>query len=90
VPLQSLRDGVPPGELAERSRQVLLLMSAGLKDESIARVTGMSRRTVQKHVTSTMSLLGARTRFQAALLARERGWVGNALANPEQGPASSR
>jgi hypothetical protein len=36
----------------------------------------MSRRTVQKHVTATMTALGARTRFQAALLARERGWVG--------------
>jgi DNA-binding NarL/FixJ family response regulator len=36
----------------------------------------MSRRTVQKYVTTTMMILGARTRFQAALLARERGWVG--------------
>ncbi|WP_426513387.1 helix-turn-helix transcriptional regulator [Dactylosporangium sp. McL0621] len=60
----------------ERSRQVLNLMSAGLKDESIARALNMSRRTVQKHVTNTMTLLGARTRFQAALLARERGWIG--------------
>ena len=52
-------------------------MSAGLKDESIARTMGMGRRTVQKYVTTTMTLLGARTRFQAALLARERGWVGS-------------
>ncbi|WP_345630802.1 LuxR C-terminal-related transcriptional regulator [Rugosimonospora acidiphila] len=89
VPLQSLRDGGPPDELSERAQQVLLLMSAGLKDESIARVTGMSRRTVQKHVTATMAMLGARTRFQAALLARERGWVGSALANPEQAPVIS-
>jgi DNA-binding NarL/FixJ family response regulator len=80
VPLQSHRDGHPSDELNERSRHVLQLMSAGLKDESIARATGMSRRTVQKDVTSIMSLLGARTRFQAALLARERGWVGNAQA----------
>lgn len=65
-----------PAELDERARQVLLLMSAGLKDESIARAMGMSRRTVQKYVTTTMMILGARTRFQAALLARERGWVG--------------
>ncbi|GIH15878.1 helix-turn-helix transcriptional regulator [Rugosimonospora africana] len=89
VPLQSLRDGPPPEELNERTRQVLLLMSAGLKDESIARVTGMSRRTVQKHVTSAMTMLGARTRFQAALLARERGWVGSALSHPEPGSAVS-
>lgn len=60
----------------DRARRVLMLMSAGLKDESIARALRTSRRTVQKHVTELMSVLGARTRFQAALLARERGWVG--------------
>lgn len=85
VPLQPRPDGQPRDELNDRSRQVLLLMSAGLKDESIARATGMSRRTVQKHVTSIMGLLGARTRFQAALLARERGWVGNAQTIFEPG-----
>jgi DNA-binding CsgD family transcriptional regulator/sugar-specific transcriptional regulator TrmB len=67
--------GVPAGELDDRSRQVLLLMSAGLKDESIARAMGMSRRTVQKHVTEAMAVLGARNRFQAGLLARDRGWL---------------
>jgi DNA-binding NarL/FixJ family response regulator len=55
---------------------VLRLMSAGLKDEAIARALNLSRRTVQKHVTDIMTALGARTRFQAALLASERGWVG--------------
>jgi DNA-binding CsgD family transcriptional regulator/DNA-binding Lrp family transcriptional regulator len=76
VPLRPHRDGPGRDELEERAQQVLLLMSAGLKDESIARAMGTSRRTVQKHVTSIMNVLGARTRFQAALLARERGWVG--------------
>ncbi|MGH6654411.1 MAG: helix-turn-helix transcriptional regulator [Actinocrinis sp.] len=66
----------PPDDLDQRALQVLLLMSAGMKDESIARALGTSRRTVQKHVTAVMSTLGARTRFQAALLARERGWIG--------------
>jgi DNA-binding CsgD family transcriptional regulator/sugar-specific transcriptional regulator TrmB len=75
VPL--LRAGRPAAHLDDRSRQVLLLMAAGLKDESIARTMGMSRRTVQKTVSETMGLLGAKTRFQAALLARERGWVGD-------------
>jgi DNA-binding CsgD family transcriptional regulator len=70
-----------PADLDERARQVLLLMSAGLKDESSARAVGMSRRTVQKYVTTIMTILGARTRFQAALLARERGWVGGGSSN---------
>jgi len=66
----------PPREdIDRRALQVLLLMSAGMKDESIARALGMSRRTVQKHVTTVMATLGARTRFQAALLAAERGWI---------------
>jgi DNA-binding CsgD family transcriptional regulator/sugar-specific transcriptional regulator TrmB len=63
------------GDLDDRARQVLLLMSAGLKDESIARAMGMSRRTVQRHVTDAMDVLGARNRFQAGQLARDRGWL---------------
>lgn len=76
VPLAAHWAGRRPDQLDERAQQVLQLMSAGLKDDSIARALNMSRRTVQKHVTATMEVLGARTRFQAALLARERGWVG--------------
>ncbi|MEV4758894.1 LuxR C-terminal-related transcriptional regulator [Micromonospora sp. NPDC049559] len=76
VPLHSARDGRPATGLDERARQVLLLLAAGLKDESVARALRTSRRTVQKEVTAIMNALGARTRFQAALLARERGWIG--------------
>jgi DNA-binding CsgD family transcriptional regulator/DNA-binding Lrp family transcriptional regulator len=75
VPLRADAEPAEPTELDERARQVLTLLSAGLKDESIARVMRTSRRTVQKHVTAVMDALGARTRFQAALLAAERGWV---------------
>ena len=75
LPLLSTMDGGTDKDLDERSRQVLLLMSDGLKDESIARALGLSRRTVQKCVTAVMTSLGARTRFQAALLAHDRGWL---------------
>ncbi len=77
VPLLPGRNGPVTGtdDLDDRSRQVLLLMSDGLKDESIARALGLSRRTVQKCVTAAMTRLGARTRFQAALRARDRGWL---------------
>jgi DNA-binding CsgD family transcriptional regulator len=75
VPLVSTMDGSLVEEIDERSRQVLLLMSDGYKDESIARALGLSRRTVQKCVTAVMTDLGARTRFQAALLAHDRGWL---------------
>jgi DNA-binding CsgD family transcriptional regulator len=59
-----------------RTREILHLMATGMKDEAIARVLKVSRRTVQKHVSEAGTLLGARTRFQIALLAAERGWLG--------------
>jgi len=75
VPLAPVHDPDAAGELDERSQRILVLMAGGLKDESIARALGTSRRTVQKHVSLIMDALGARTRFQAALRARERGWL---------------
>lgn len=94
VPLRFEQPARPHEGVDQRAMQVLLLMSAGMKDESIARALGMSRRTVQKHVTMVMATLGARTRFQAALLASERGWIGAPTDTPAprrsaaSGPAS--
>jgi DNA-binding CsgD family transcriptional regulator/sugar-specific transcriptional regulator TrmB len=76
VPMRAGHDHIGPDPLSDRASDVLRLMAAGLKDEAIARALRLSRRTVQKHVTDVMNALGARTRFQAALLAKERGWVG--------------
>jgi DNA-binding NarL/FixJ family response regulator len=50
-------------------------MATGMKDDAIARVLDISRRTVQKHVSGAGTALGARTRFQIALRAAERGWL---------------
>ncbi|MFI6070455.1 LuxR C-terminal-related transcriptional regulator [Actinoplanes sp. NPDC051343] len=76
VPMRAGRAHTGADTLDARAADVLRLMSAGLKDETIARALHLSRRTVQKHVTDVMTALGARTRFQAALLAKDRGWVG--------------
>ncbi|SEO78963.1 helix-turn-helix transcriptional regulator [Actinacidiphila rubida] len=70
----------PPYEVEqidERTREILRLMATGMKDDSIARVLNVSRRTVQKHISEAGSTLGVRTRFQMALLAAERGWLGS-------------
>ncbi|SIR96755.1 helix-turn-helix transcriptional regulator [Micromonospora avicenniae] len=81
VSLGSRHDGpAPKGSLTTvgpdlRTREILHMMATGMKDEAIARVLKVSRRTVQKHVSDAGSLLGARTRFQIALLAAERGWL---------------
>ncbi|MFF7986394.1 LuxR C-terminal-related transcriptional regulator [Streptomyces sp. NPDC007901] len=63
------------GALHSRTRDILRLMSAGMKDDAIARSLRLSRRTVQTHISELGRKLGARTRFQIALLAQERGWL---------------
>ncbi|MFJ9697299.1 helix-turn-helix transcriptional regulator [Kitasatospora sp. NPDC101183] len=56
-------------------RRLLRSLCTAQKDEIGARDLGMAVRTYRKHVASIMQLLGAANRFQAALLARERGWI---------------
>jgi DNA-binding CsgD family transcriptional regulator len=64
---------LPAARFDERTREILRLMATGMKDDAIARVLGLSRRTVQKHVSDAGAALGAKTRFQIGLLAAERG-----------------
>ncbi|WP_289924252.1 helix-turn-helix transcriptional regulator [Streptomyces sp. S.PB5] len=61
-----------PGEIERRILESLCTVD---KDETGARDVGISVRTYRKYVASLMQQLGASNRFQAALLARERGWV---------------
>jgi sugar-specific transcriptional regulator TrmB len=53
--------------------RLLTLLSAGLKDEAIARQLGLSARSVGRRVAALMDLLGARTRFQAGIYSERRG-----------------
>ncbi|MFF5077605.1 LuxR C-terminal-related transcriptional regulator [Actinoplanes sp. NPDC000266] len=76
----SRRHDRPDGEIPAsgrdlRTREILRMMAAGMKDETIARALNLSRRTVQQHISDAGSLLGARTRFQIAVLAAKRGWL---------------
>ena len=70
------RQGAPmPGtQLAgdRRNLQVLRLLAAGAKDETIARQLGLSLRTVRRRVAEKISELGATTRFQAGVEAARR------------------
>jgi sugar-specific transcriptional regulator TrmB len=52
--------------------RLLALLTAGLKDEAIARQLGVSLRTVQRRISAVMRDLGARTRFQAGIALRDR------------------
>ncbi|MET9107227.1 helix-turn-helix transcriptional regulator [Streptomyces zhihengii] len=72
-----LRPGRPvaESELTERERRVLTFMCTGGKDEAGARELAVSVRTYRRYVAELLQALGANSRAQAALLARERGWI---------------
>ncbi|MDB1086063.1 helix-turn-helix transcriptional regulator [Streptomyces sp. ACA25] len=65
----------PAAELTGAQREALHRMCTVNKDESGARTMGVSLRTYRRHIADVMQLLGAENRAQAALMARERGWV---------------
>jgi DNA-binding CsgD family transcriptional regulator len=55
-------------EITVREREVLALVSAGVASREIAERLGISRATVESHVRSAMSKVGARSRLHAVLL----------------------
>jgi DNA-binding CsgD family transcriptional regulator/sugar-specific transcriptional regulator TrmB len=55
--------------------QLLRLLAAGLKDETIARHLDVSERTLRRRVTTLLDRLGAASRFQAGIQAVRRGWL---------------
>lgn len=61
--------------LTETEQQILRTLYLVDKDETGARQLNMALRTYRKHVARLMARLDADNRFQAALRARERGWV---------------
>ncbi|GAB3963915.1 helix-turn-helix transcriptional regulator [Streptomyces sparsus] len=75
--LSALADAVSPDtrELSTVQREVLRCMCTASKDEVGARTLGVSLRTYRRHIAELMSLLDAGNRAQAALTARERGWI---------------
>jgi DNA-binding NarL/FixJ family response regulator len=62
-------------ELRSLAPRVLELLAAGGKDESAARTLGLGVRTYRRRVAELMSALGAESRFQAGVRARELGLV---------------
>ncbi|HEV7648257.1 MAG TPA: DNA-binding response regulator [Actinophytocola sp.] len=62
-------------ELRSLAPRVLELLAAGGKDESAARTLGLGVRTYRRRVAELMVALGAESRFQAGVRARELGLV---------------
>jgi DNA-binding CsgD family transcriptional regulator/sugar-specific transcriptional regulator TrmB len=65
--------GTEPVTVLEK--QILDVLARVSKDESAARELGVSLRTFRRHVADLMLRLGASNRFQAAIMAKERGWI---------------
>ncbi len=62
-------------EIRQLAPQVLDLLGQGVKDESAARALGLGVRTYRRRVAELMDALGAESRFQAGVRARELGLV---------------
>ncbi len=63
------------GELTERERQVVQLLSEGLSNKLIADRLGISDHTAKFHVNGVMVKLGASTRTEAVVEAMRRGLI---------------
>ncbi|WP_323375612.1 helix-turn-helix transcriptional regulator [Streptomyces alkaliterrae] len=61
--------------LTGQERELLRLLGQGLTDEVAARQLGIGVRTGRRMMSSLMSRLGARSRFEAGILAERRGWL---------------
>jgi DNA-binding NarL/FixJ family response regulator len=62
-------------ELRQLAPRILRLLGSGCKDETAARALSLSVRTYRRRVAELMSALGASSRFQAGVRARELGLV---------------
>jgi DNA-binding NarL/FixJ family response regulator len=76
VPAQPARtNGKGRGELTERERQVVQLLSEGLSNKLIADRLGISDHTAKFHVNGVMMKLGSSTRTEAVVEAMRRGLI---------------
>ncbi|RPF21663.1 response regulator transcription factor [Myceligenerans xiligouense] len=62
-------------EIRRLAPQVLDLLGRGVKDETAARELGLGVRTYRRRVADLMAALGADSRFQAGVRARDLGLV---------------
>lgn len=71
--VQALTAGVSP--LTDREREVLAAAAEGGTVANIAASVGLSQGTVRIHISAVMAKTGARTRAEAAAIARDSGWL---------------
>ncbi|MBB1159886.1 helix-turn-helix domain-containing protein [Amycolatopsis dendrobii] len=70
-----LADDTSGPEIRPSERRLLALLAAGLTDDQVARVLGVSRRTMFRYLENLMARTGAANRFQLALHATRNDWL---------------
>jgi DNA-binding CsgD family transcriptional regulator/sugar-specific transcriptional regulator TrmB len=61
--------------LTKLERELLALLAEGATDDAAAKRLGLSARTIRRIMAGLMDRLGAASRFEAGLRAKERGWL---------------
>ncbi len=61
--------------MSRREREVLTLVARGLTTEDVAQRLGISPRTVQFHLDSVRTKLGAANRQEAIAIATRAGYI---------------
>lgn len=75
-------DGIDPAvHLTDREREVLVLVSEGKQNKTIACELGLSEHTVKLHIHHVIAKLGVRNRTEAAIM-----YLSSAKFRPDQEP----
>ncbi|MGW3989778.1 LuxR C-terminal-related transcriptional regulator [Streptomyces sp. NPDC004830] len=76
APFGTAADRDRDGEgLTGQERHMLKLLARGMTDEAAAKQLGIGVRTARRMMSSLMQRLGARSRFEAGVLAERHGWL---------------
>ena len=74
TPIASTENFEASPRLTGRQMEVLMEMCAGRNNREIAQRLNISENTIRAHSTSMFTLLGVRSRTEAVLLAKRKGW----------------
>jgi hypothetical protein len=74
-----LIDSAPSAAARDIQERIIALLAAGAKDETVARVLGMSVRTCRRHIAELTTRLHAGSRFQAGVNAARGGMIGTSV-----------
>ncbi len=67
---RALADGLL---MSDQQHEVITLLASGMTDDAVARKLDVSPRTVQRHVSRIMELLGVRSRLELGVRLTKRG-----------------